>query len=246
MNFGEYIIYVDESGDHGLKSIDPNYPVFVLAFCIFEKNNYAHEIAPKLQAFKFRWFGHDSIILHEHEIRKQKPPFNFLKPQIVRDQFLEELNKIFGETQMTIISSVIRKDHLKKNYSSPANPYELALLFCMERLVRFLQERGESGKQAHIIFERRGRREDADLELEFRRICDTKSRTDKAWGNLEICFVDKKANSTGLQMADLVARPIGLNAIRPKQPNRAFEIIKPRIRASESGKIMGWGLKHFP
>jgi hypothetical protein len=32
--FSEYIVYVDESGDHGLETIDPNYPVFVLAFCI--------------------------------------------------------------------------------------------------------------------------------------------------------------------------------------------------------------------
>ena len=30
--FSKYVVYVDESGDHGLKNIDPNYPVFVLAF----------------------------------------------------------------------------------------------------------------------------------------------------------------------------------------------------------------------
>jgi hypothetical protein len=28
----DYIVYVDESGDHGLVSVDPEYPVFVLAF----------------------------------------------------------------------------------------------------------------------------------------------------------------------------------------------------------------------
>ena len=33
--FSDYIVYVDESGDHSLESIDINYPVFVLAFCIF-------------------------------------------------------------------------------------------------------------------------------------------------------------------------------------------------------------------
>ena len=35
MNFSDYIVYVDESGDHGLK-IAPLYPIFVLAFCVFE------------------------------------------------------------------------------------------------------------------------------------------------------------------------------------------------------------------
>ena len=29
--YSDYIVYVDESGDHGLKTIDENYPVFVLA-----------------------------------------------------------------------------------------------------------------------------------------------------------------------------------------------------------------------
>ena len=33
--FSKYIVYVDESGDHSLQSIDDNYPLFVLAFCNF-------------------------------------------------------------------------------------------------------------------------------------------------------------------------------------------------------------------
>jgi len=51
-------------------------------------------------------------------------------------------------------------------------------------------------------------------------------------------FASKKANSSGLQFADLVARPIGLNALQPDQKNRAFEIIKhkdihPNLTQSE-------------
>jgi hypothetical protein len=30
--FSEWIVYVDESGDHGIASIDPSYPIFVLVF----------------------------------------------------------------------------------------------------------------------------------------------------------------------------------------------------------------------
>ena len=40
MNHSDYIVYVDESGDHGLKDIDATYPLFVLAFCIFHKSTY--------------------------------------------------------------------------------------------------------------------------------------------------------------------------------------------------------------
>ena len=33
--FGDYIVYVDESGDHSLVSIDQRFPVFALVFCVF-------------------------------------------------------------------------------------------------------------------------------------------------------------------------------------------------------------------
>ena len=45
----DYIVYVDESGDHGLLSIDPQYPVFVLAFCVFHKEDYRLIASPALQ-----------------------------------------------------------------------------------------------------------------------------------------------------------------------------------------------------
>ena len=59
-------------------------------------------------------------------------------------------------------------------------------------------------------------------------------------------FVDKKANSTGLQIADLIARPIGLKVLRPEQPNRAYDIIETKFRQSAGGKVQGYGFKVFP
>jgi len=46
LSFSDYIIYVDESGDHGLQTLDSNYPVFVLAFCIFHKRYYSDTVIP--------------------------------------------------------------------------------------------------------------------------------------------------------------------------------------------------------
>jgi hypothetical protein len=71
-NFSDYIVYVDESGDLGLKTIDPNYPVFVLVFCIFHKSHFIEKIVPAIQGFKFKHFGHDQVILHETDIRKDR------------------------------------------------------------------------------------------------------------------------------------------------------------------------------
>lgn len=56
-SFDDYVVFVDESGDHGTGSIDPSYPMFVLAFRVFEKEAYATRVAPAVTRFKFRHFG---------------------------------------------------------------------------------------------------------------------------------------------------------------------------------------------
>lgn len=51
MNLGDYIIYVDESGDHGLQNIDPDYPVFVLSFCCFRIEHCINQAVPQMQRY---------------------------------------------------------------------------------------------------------------------------------------------------------------------------------------------------
>ena len=245
MNYSDFVIYVDESGDHTLDAIDRDYPVFVLDFCIFRKDHYANTVVPKVQAFKFEHFGHDIVVLHEHEIRKQKPPFVFLQSQQKRAVFMEGLNRLIIEAEFTIIAAVIDKQRLANAYFRPASPYALALCFCMERAYAFLRDRGQHLRTTHIIVERRGKREDDELELTFRRIRDGANQWDVMPG-FEIVFVDKKTNSSGLQIADLTARPIGRHVMKPEQPNLAWEIIEPKLRRSPGGKVTGWGLKIFP
>jgi hypothetical protein len=93
--------------------------------------------------------------------------------------------------------------------------------------------------------ERRGRQEDTELELEFRRICDGGSYHGCKLP-FEVVFSDKKSNSAGLQMADLVARPVGIKTLRPGQANRAFDVLEEKFYTDQSGKRDGWGLKCFP
>jgi hypothetical protein len=217
----------------------------VLDFCIFRKEHYVNAVVPQVQAFKFQHFGHDIIVLHEREIRKQKPPFVFLQNQQKRAVFMDGLNRLIELADFTIVAAVIDKTRLRDRYNRPENPYELALCFCMERAYAFLRDLGQHMRTTHIVVERRGHREDNELELTFRRIRDGASQ----WGPMpgfEICFVDKKTNSSGLQIADLTARPIGRHSMNPAQPNRAWDIIEPKLRRSPAGKVNGWGLKTFP
>lgn len=233
--FSEYIVYVDESGDHGLVNIDPQFPVFALSFCLLKKKDYIDTIVPVFQRFKFDIWGHDAVVLHENDIRKSKGDFAFLltDPDL-RHRFFDDLNNLIETTPMTIFASVIDKEKHRAQYINPWNPYRIGLLFCMERLLNRLMEDGQAGKTVHIVFESRGKVEDKELKDEFHRICENK----KDWGwrnsnfsliNFKPVFVKKAANATGLQLADLTARPIALRQLRPNQPNRAVDVIWPKI-----------------
>ena len=247
--FSKYIVYVDESGDHSLQSIDDSYPVFVLAFCVFHKRHYSEQVVSALEKFKFNYFGHDQVILHENEIRKEKGDFTIFRSREEKHQFLNELTGIIEHSNFILISCVIDKRALRKQ-DVESNPYHIALGFCLDALYDFLQEKNQHEKKSFVVVECRGKKEDAELELEFRRICDGNNRLNKTLP-FEVLFADKKAMSSGLQLADLVARPIGLSVLRPEQENRALDVLKEKFycdggRAGVGKGYEGLGLKIYP
>ena len=248
--FSKYIVYVDESGDHSLQSIDGQYPVFVLAFCVFHKRYYSEQVVSALEKFKFNHFDHDQVVLHENAIRKEKDAFNIFRSREQKNQFLDELTYIIERSNFILISCVIDKGGLRKQMDVESNPYHIALSFCLETLYELLQEKRQHEKKTHIVVECRGRKEDNELELEFRRICDGSNRLAKLLP-FDVLFADKRAMSSGLQLADLVARPIGLHVLRSEQENRAFDVLKKKFYCDGGRELVGknyegLGLKIYP
>lgn len=242
--FADHIIYADESGSPVMDGIDPDFPVFVLAFLIVRKSQYADEVVPALQRLKFEFMGHDQLVLHERDIRRQSGDFAFLRSDVdMRHRFLEAIGGLVEGLPFDLICCVVDKVRLKELYPNPWSPYRVALHFCMERALDRLLAESQTDRLVHCVFESRGSNEDRELELAFRQIASNQAN----WGyknpnfkQLEWSplFVRKICNSAGLQLADLCARPVGLNRIRPDQPNRAFDAI--------AGKIPRGMLKWFP
>ncbi len=222
-NYSDFIVYVDESG-HASPDPDPSYPCFVLAFCLFEKRHYLSKIAPALQELKFSFFGHDMVIFHEREIRKRLEPFEILNDPRRREEFHERLTRLIQHAELDILSETILKEG---NHLPDDNLYHIALGSCLRQLFIRLEEIEKVSKTVHVVFEMRGNKEDKLLELEFLRICNGENDHQRSYPFVPV-FASKKANSTGLQFADLVARPIGLHRLRPDQPNRAFEVLKKK------------------
>ncbi len=240
-SLNDYIIFVDESGDHSLESIDKEYPVFVLAFCIFKKLTYAETIVPNLIKFKFKYFNHDQVILHERDIRKAINEFSILQKSFVREAFQSDLSDIIKKSEFAIASVIIDKNKLKNQSANPTNPYHLGLKYGLDIVSRYLTKTCDSDEGTlHILFENRGKKEDSELVNEFHKICNH-NESYKPYP-FKIIILNKHSNSSGLQLADLVARPIGRYVLNKNQHNRAFNILCDKL-ICEDEKFEGVGLK---
>lgn len=239
--FSDYLVFVDESGDHSLTSIDPAFPLFSLCFCIVRKAEYAEVVGPRIKHLKFRAFGHDCVILHEADIRRKRGDFAKLGKE-QREKFLNQLTDVIGRAEMTVVAVVIDKHALRTRYNNPFHPYHIGLQYGLERVRHFLRMEGQHQVTTHVICEARGRKEDGELESAFRRVCVGENRSDAAYA-FDIVVCDKKANSEGRQLSDLMARPIALHVLRPLQPNRAFEVLSRKFFTGTSGVVSGNGLR---
>lgn len=241
--FSDFVVYVDESGDHSLASIDAGYPIFVLALCVFHKRHYSEKIIPAIEKLKFNYFGHDSVVLHETDIRKQRGDFAFLSHLPRREEFMGLLSDIMVQSNFILISCVVDKAKLGRSDGDASNPYHIALDVCLQKLHTFLAEKGQQGLLTHVIVECRGKKEDRELELEFRRICDGKDGQTQPLP-FNVVFADKKTNLAGLQLADLVARPVGISYIRPGQRNQAFDVLKKKFFCDGGRNKVGVGFEN--
>ena len=141
MKYSEFIIFADESGDTEIRNIDPNYPVFVLNFCIFHRTEYAENAEPALRKFKVDYLGNDQIVLHWNPIRHHLSPFDFNGNPQKQFEFELALNQLIMEMDFAIIAVVIDKRRLHTEYATPAELYGEALRLCIDRTCDFLSDR---------------------------------------------------------------------------------------------------------
>lgn len=202
---------------------------------IVAKDHYCDALVPAVQRLKFDFVGHDQIVLHERDIRRQSGQFAFLQVSAeLRERFMERMSALVADAEIEFACAIIDKAKLQERYRDPWSPYDLALLFCMEKAAKLLQKRDVAETEVNVVFEARGATEDQHLELEFRRIAAGFARIGSpsavlrsfTWTPL---FADKRSNSAGLQIADLTARPLGLSHLRPGQPNRAVDVLRRKL-----------------
>ncbi|MBL0717682.1 MAG: DUF3800 domain-containing protein [Alphaproteobacteria bacterium] len=206
-----FIIFVDESGDHSLSKINPEFPIFNLVFVVFEQNHYCNVVLPKFNLLKLKYFNSTNVIFHEREIRKSLNNFTILKNSVVRNNFINDVDTFLKNISFEIITINFLKE---KNAREEVNIYSKCMEVALPIIQKFLEKNSSLENKTLITFEGRGKQEDRSLELEFLR--ETK---DYQYNNLNIDIITKQSNSTGLQIADLIARPIANEILNSKKIN---------------------------
>jgi len=240
------ILFIDESGDHSLTKIDSQYPLFVLAGCIFSMESYQLKVTAEIEAVKKELFGSSKIILHTADIVHNKHGFERIVEVDFRNQFYRKINGVLDAMDFKIVACAIKKDkHFNKYGLAALDPYMLSLDCLVER---FVYELEKMDRQGIIIAESRNSILDNELELAFLNLkvqgtkyipaVKIKKRIE------QLSIKDKKENIAGLQIADIIASPIGRHVLGKKN-QIDYKIIERKYRNKE-GQYLGYGLVVLP
>jgi hypothetical protein len=243
-----YTMYIDESGHPDLTNIEPHYPIFVECGCIFSQASVTGSLQPKLEVFKTDLFGRSDINLHTADFTRSQNGFEALEDVVERERFYHCLNKMVAGLSFTTIACVIQKHRHVSRYGKHAfDPYEYSLEILVERFCYFLEKKHDAGK---LIVESRGGRFDGQLLTAWRRIkrngtsyVDTAQIARLLDPTMEIRR--KTDNIAGLQIADVMASPIGRRQLQ-KPCLVDYEVVWSKLRRNWLGKIEGHGLVVLP
>ena len=201
------VVYFDEVGNPTLDASDRDFPVFAIVLFICDSDSYTNQIVPRVNQLKFKWFRHEGVILHSRDIRRAHGDFAFLLNPTKRQPFYDDLNDVMSGCEYDLIATAVRKDRLVERYRYPADPYDLCLLFALERLLSVLEAHEQT--DVTIIAEKRGTNEDRELHVAFQRIVTNGSAYVDGARFRRVSFsprfLPKAMNIVGTQVADLAA-----------------------------------------
>ena len=242
----DYIIFADESGNPNLKTVDPNYPVFVFCCCVFRRQDYDATAAPAVAALKASHFGNPDVILHSYPIRRSRPPFDFSGDEQRQAVFQGDLIQLIAGADFTVIAAAVELNRFQQRYPDALNVDLVAFRQCIIQLDGLLQGFGQHEFSTSIVIESRGNRSDRRLIQEYRALRNDAIVSGRTLANFDLQFDAKGNNTAGVQIADLVASPIGRHLTHPQHQNRDWDIIRVKLHQSPQGQLDGWGLISLP
>jgi len=240
-------LYLDESGDHSLRHIQPSYPLFVLGGVILADDDAVAAAVAAVAAFKRRWFGAARVVLHTADLVRNRGAFVGLKDVALRGRFFDDLNELLQSLEFSVVACAVRKDaHLERYGNEAIDPYLLALTVLVERFCFCVHSDSERGR---IIAERRTAQLDRQVEMGwgYLRTRGTRYvRPSLIARRIEAFdFVGKSDAPAGMELADMVVSPLG-RMLLGKRTRIDQSIVQAKLRRGPDGREWGRGLIVLP
>lgn len=157
-------------------------------------------------------------------------------------------NEILGtEDVYVIVCCCILKVPFVERFNTGEDVYGLSLKYLIERSIFHIDDCTDGNAKLRILVERRNPKQNSILLKYYNglRIKGTKWITPERIGDRikGFNFAYKRDNIIGLQVADLIAYPIGRQVLNPERPNPAFEVIAKNIYTYKGARL---GIKIIP
>ncbi len=224
----EFVIFADESGDHGLTSVRSHSRAFVIAFAIFRRRDYDEIVVPAFKAYKLRFFGDESVPLHERDIRRGDGAFRRLAGPQARAEAEQQLRNLLRELPFSIVAVGVHKDQFIALSARPATPYERWFVEAILAYLSAMPGVGATLPPTEIVVDSRGEKEDRQL----RSLVDSLSHANApAMGSFQfqIRFARKADIEIGVEIADLIANPIARRVLEEEHPMIPFQLLEPKF-----------------
>ncbi len=200
------LVYIDETGDHNLQSIQDSYPIFGLGAILISEDEY-EKLVNNIRLIKDKFFGDNNFILHASELKR---PVNkssdvrnkiMLDPKIRSDFYKDFSKKVIEDIDFKIIACFVFKKEMVSKYKYPIDPYYFSYENLLNRIIKY----GEGFN--YIYSEKRDIELDTELKSEHERL--TKVGIHSFPGHVvfnktSLNIIDKRENVEGLQVIDLV------------------------------------------
>jgi len=239
-------LFLDESGNHGLIRIDPQYPVFVLGGVVVSSPADLREIDRAVAAFKERWLGRRDAVLHLADLTRSRHGWEPLSSADVRSSFYRDLESLMAGLPFKALACVVdKRAHVARYREAASDPYVLSLGVLLER---FAFEIG-SRERGRVIVEQRGQPLDREIHAAWRYF------TERGTGYVSARVLRERVASlrlrpkreglAGLQVADVVVGAIGRH-YAGLTPWFAYEVVEKKLRTGPGGGYLGAGLVVLP
>jgi hypothetical protein len=253
-------VYIDECGSHTLNAKE-KFKAFALGAIIVRESD-AEVFDALWKQWKGAYLGGKDKIVHEPGVRRRDGAFYCGGDRARQETAIIQLDDIVSKLPFGAICCVLHRERYLQQWGTeppneslppktlPNHAYVMMLSFLAERIALALQYH-YGGAKGKLVLEARDPLGDALLQYEFSRLfLDGTAYLSSGYFRQQflpgLSFVTKDRNSSGMQLADLLARPCAEKALDPESDPARWKAFQPKLCTRRLTKHSILGLKVIP